>query len=86
LQFGLAAERTIDDNNMLTLEQIAASIAELEGRLAKSSTLSFKVSEQGAVSIYGLGRFPVTLFSSNGTSCLPTSTNCEPSWKPANQN
>ena len=51
----MAAERTIDDNNTLTLEQIAASIAELEGRLAKSSTLSFKVSEQGAVSIYGLG-------------------------------
>jgi len=86
LQFGLAAERTIDDNNTLTLEQIAASIAELEGRLAKSSNLSFKVSEKGAVSIYGLGRFPVTLFSSNGTSCLPTSTNCGPSWKPTNQN
>jgi hypothetical protein len=60
LQFGLAAERTIDDNNTLTLEQIAASIAELEGRLAKSSTLSFKVSEKGAVSIYSLGRFPIS--------------------------
>ena len=57
MQFGLAAERTIADNNTLTLEPIAASIAELEGRLAKSSTLSFKVSEKGAMSIYGLGRF-----------------------------
>jgi hypothetical protein len=52
----------VADNNMLTPEQMAARIAELEGRLAKSSTLSFKVSEKGAVSVYGLGRFPVTLY------------------------
>ena len=75
-----------DENNTLIPEQMAARIAELEGRLAKSGTLSFKVSEKGAMLIYGLGRFPVTLFSSNGTSCLPTSTNCGPSWKPTNQN
>ena len=41
---------------------MAARIAELEGRLAKGSTVSFKVSEKGAVSVYGLGRFPVTLY------------------------
>jgi hypothetical protein len=41
---------------------MAAKIAELEGRLAKNSTLSFKISEKGAVSVYGLGRFPVTLY------------------------
>jgi hypothetical protein len=52
----------MDDNNTLTPEQMAARIAELKGRLAKSSTLSFKVSEKGAVSVYGLGRFPVTLY------------------------
>jgi hypothetical protein len=40
---------------------MAARIAELEGRLAKGSSLSFKVSEKGGVSVYGLGRFPVTL-------------------------
>ena len=45
----------------MTSEQMAARIAELEGRLAKGSSLSFKVSEKGAVSVYGLGRFPVTL-------------------------
>lgn len=27
-----------------------------------SKPLSFKVSEKGAVSVYGLGRFPVTLY------------------------
>jgi hypothetical protein len=52
----------VDDNNTLTPEQMAARIAELEGQLTKSSTLSFKVSEKGAVSVYGLGRFPVTLY------------------------
>jgi hypothetical protein len=51
-----------DNNNTLTPEQMAARIAELEGQLTKSSTLSFKVSEKGAVSVYGLGRFPVTLY------------------------
>ena len=29
---------------------------------AKTGDLSFKVSEKGAVSVYGLGRFPVTLY------------------------
>jgi hypothetical protein len=52
----------VDNHNTLTPEQMAARIAELEGRLAKGSTLSFKVSEKGAVSVYGLGRFPVTLY------------------------
>jgi hypothetical protein len=52
----------VADNNTLTPEQMAARIAELEGRLATSGTLSFKVSEKGAVSVYGLGRFPVTLY------------------------
>ncbi len=29
---------------------------------APSKGLSFKVSEKGAVSVYGMGRFPVTLY------------------------
>jgi len=41
----------VADNNTLTPERMAARIAELEGRLAKSGTLSFKVSEKGAVSV-----------------------------------
>jgi hypothetical protein len=52
----------VADNHTLTPEQMAARIAELEGRLARNSTLSFKVSEKGAGSVYGLGRFPVTLY------------------------
>jgi hypothetical protein len=52
----------VADNNTLTPEQMAARLAELEGRLANSGTLSFKLSEKGAVSVYGLGRFPITLY------------------------
>ena len=53
---------TDDTNNELTPEQMAARIAELEARIAKGGALRFKVSEKGAVSVYGLGRFPVTLY------------------------
>ena len=54
----------------LSPEQMAARIAELEGRLAKGGTISFKVSEKGAVSVYGLGRFPVTLYLEQWTKLL----------------
>ena len=76
----------VDDNNTLTPEQMAARIAELESRLAKNSTLSFKVSEKGAVSVYGLGRFPVTLYFEQWHKLLVHTEELGPSWKPTNQN
>ena len=48
-----------------TKEELLARIAELErqaGQNKSAGALSFKVSEKGAVSVYGLGRFPVTLY------------------------
>ena len=51
-----------DETSGKTPEQMAARIAELERRLAKGASISFKVSEKGAVLVYGLGRFPVTLY------------------------
>jgi ABC-type Fe3+-hydroxamate transport system substrate-binding protein len=51
-------------SNTLTLSQAEARIAELEARLASKSKVSFKVSPKGAVAVYGLGRFPVTLYLS----------------------
>lgn len=51
-----------ETKNELTPEQMAARIAELESRIAKAGVLRFKVSEKGAVSVYGMGRFPVTLY------------------------
>src|ERR1035438_6018562 len=44
-------------------EELKARVAELEktqGR--KRGSLEFKVSEKGGMSVYGLGRFPVTLY------------------------
>jgi hypothetical protein len=44
-----------------TYEELKAKVAELE-RGQRAGGLHFKVSEKGAVSVYGLGRFPVTLY------------------------
>ncbi len=40
--------------------QLAAAQKQLGGR--KSGSLDFRVGEKGGVSVYGLGRFPVTLY------------------------
>jgi hypothetical protein len=49
-----------DENLQAELERLRAENEALKGRAAKGMTL--KVSEKGAVSVYGLGRFPVTLY------------------------
>lgn len=36
----------------------------------KTTTNGIKVSEKGAVSVYGLGRFPVTLYSSQWNTLI----------------
>jgi len=47
-----------------TYEELKAKVAELEKQQGhkRSGTLEFRVSEKGAVSVYGMGRFPVTLY------------------------
>ena len=47
-----------------TKEELLQRIAELEKQASsrKSGELQFKVGEKGGVSVYGLGRFPVTLY------------------------
>lgn len=48
----------------LSQSDMLARIAELEAKLerAKYRKLSMKVSDKGALSVYGMGRFPVTLY------------------------
>lgn len=49
----------------MTNEQIKAELERLRAEnasLKESRKLSYKVSEKGGVSTYGLGRFPVTLY------------------------
>jgi hypothetical protein len=47
-----------------TKDELLARIAELEKQLQtrKPGQMEFRVSDKGAVSVYGLGRFPVTLY------------------------
>jgi hypothetical protein len=49
-----------DENVQAELERLKEENARLKGRSAGG--LTFKVSEKGALSVYGLGRFPVTLY------------------------
>jgi hypothetical protein len=50
------------------LERIKAENAALKSRGSKG--VSMKVSEKGGVSVYGLGRFPVTLYMEQWTKLL----------------
>lgn len=49
------------DLNAMTKDQLLALVAQMQAQPAQR--LSCKVSEKGALSVYGLGRFPVTLYS-----------------------
>ena len=45
-------------------EELKARLAELEKQQGgrRTGSLEFRVGEKGGVSVYGLGRFPVTLY------------------------
>lgn len=56
-------------------EDLLAEVARLREENAKLSarppqSVAFKVSEKGALSVYGLGRFPVTLYATQWTRLL----------------
>lgn len=51
---------TDDQDIKEELERLRAENAALKARTSRS--VSLKVSEKGGVSVYGLGRFPVTLY------------------------
>jgi len=55
-----------------TYEELKARLAELEkqGVTKRSGSLEFRVGEKGGVSVYGLGRFPVTLYYEQWTRLL----------------
>ena len=55
-----------------TYEELKARLAELEkqGAGKRSGNMEFRVSEKGGVSVYGLGRFPVTLYYEQWTRLL----------------
>ena len=49
-----------DDDLKAELERLKAENAELKARSGRG--VSMRVSEKGGLSVYGLGRFPVTLY------------------------
>jgi hypothetical protein len=56
-------------------DELKARLAELEkqGGGRRSGQLDFRVGEKGGVSVYGLGRFPVTLYYEQWTRLLDAS-------------
>lgn len=60
-----------DDDLRAELEQLRQENAALKKGAAKG--VSLKVSEKGGLSVYGLGRFPVTLYKEQWTKLLDMS-------------
>jgi len=56
-----------------TYDELKAKLAELERKGTRSGSLEFRVGEKGGVSVYGLGRFPVTLYYEQWTRLLDAS-------------
>ena len=57
-----------DEDVNTELERLRAENAQL--KRAANRGVSLKVSEKGGVSVYGLGRFPVTLYKEQWTKLL----------------
>jgi hypothetical protein len=57
-----------DENLTAELERLRAENERLKNRQTRG--VSLKVSEKGGVSVYGLGRFPVTLYKEQWTRLL----------------
>lgn len=45
-----------------SVDELLAKIAALEAQVAAKGSVKLKISEKGALSVYGLQRFPITLY------------------------
>lgn len=52
----------MSDDLKAEIERLKAENDALKNKKTSAGALSFKVSEKGALSVYGMGRFPVTLY------------------------
>ena len=62
-----------DENLIAELERLKAENESLKKSRAAGGAISLKVSEKGAVSVYGMGRFPVTLYKEQWEKLLAMS-------------
>ncbi len=58
------------DDVQSELERLRAENAALKASSVRRGPVSLKVSEKGGVSVYGLGRFPVTLYKEQWAKLL----------------
>jgi hypothetical protein len=64
----------MDDQDLKAeLERLKAENEALKQGTTRRGVVSLKVSEKGAVSVYGLGRFPVTLYKEQWEKLLAMS-------------
>lgn len=65
----------------MTTKELVEEVARLRAELAVAKVarprISFKVSPKGAVSVYGLGRFPVTLYKEQWQRLLGEAVNLQ---------
>ena len=59
----------VNEDMQAELERLRAENEALK-QTKRSGSVSMKVSEKGGVSVYGLGRFPVTLYQEQWTKLL----------------
>jgi hypothetical protein len=56
-------------------EELEARVKELEEQQAEANRITYKVSPKGGVSVYGLGRFPTTLYREQWERLLADANN-----------
>jgi hypothetical protein len=64
-----------DEDMKAELERLRAENDQLKNKAVRG--LSLKVSEKGALSLYGIGRFPVTLYKEQWAKILGMATEIE---------
>ena len=63
---------TVQNELMKQIEKLKAENEALKVAKHKPRALSFKVTEKGAISVYGLQRFPVTLYFNQWIKLIDT--------------
>lgn len=63
----------MSDDMKAELERLRAENEALKNKKSGGGALTMKVSEKGALSVYGMGRFPVTLYKEQWTKLLSIS-------------